>query len=624
MRLPLVLAALLALPVAAQQNLLSTLQFTPIVSGINEPTSIAHAGDGSRRLFITGRAGRIWIVDANQQLLTAPFLDIRDKVGDSGGEQGLLSVAFHPNYRANGRFFVNYTNNSGDTVVSQYLVTSNANRADSASEQIFFTADQPFPNHNGGQLQFGPDGMLYIGMGDGGSGGDPNNYAQTLSSPLGKLLRFDVDQGPPARAPADNPFVSTPGAEPGTWAYGLRNPWRFTFDRANGDMWIADVGQNQWEEVNYVPAGSTRGRNYGWRRMEGLHCFNPGTNCNDGSLTLPVMEYSHNAGACSVTGGYRYRGARHPGLQGVYFFADLCGLTLHAGVETTPGLFQRLAPRSIGRSISTFGEDEAGEVYFADYGAGQIFRIDAPPQEPRISQGGVVNAASFAVAQSVAPGSIVSVFGTGLANATADAPQAPLPAELGGARFAFNGILAAPVFFASPGQANVQIPWELAGAGAAQLTAFSNGFQSASVTVSLAPAGPGVFTMDQTGGGQAAVLISGTGLLAALAGSFPNARAAREGEYLEIFANGLGSVTNRPATGAASPSSPLAETQADVMVRLGDGALVAASFAGLAPGFVGLYQVNVPVAAGAPSGPAVPLALIVGGAESNTVTIAIE
>jgi uncharacterized protein (TIGR03437 family) len=636
MRLLPFLLAFAVTPAFTQQNLLNTLNLMLVAEGFNQPTAIANAGDGSDRLFVTERAGRIWVLGPNRQRLATPFLDIRNKVGSNEGEQGLLGLAFHPEHASNGRFFVNYTDRSGDTVISEFTVSADRNRADAGSERVFFTVDQPFGNHNGGQLQFGPDGMLYAGMGDGGSGGDPGNRAQTLSSPLGKLLRFDVNQGPPARAPQDNPFVGTPGAEPTVWAYGLRNPWRFSFDRATGDMWIADVGQNLWEEVSFAPAASHRGRNYGWRFMEGRHCFNPATNCNDGTLTLPVMEYSHSDGACSVTGGYRYRGARHPGLDGVYFFADLCRQRLEAGVETSPGVFQRLSPRVVGGSISTFGEDEAGEIYYAAYD-GRIFRIDAPPQAPRVSQNGVVNGASFAAGQAVTPGSIVSVFGSALAGGSASAAGAPLPVELAGARFVFTpggaallpegppgqAGVPAPLFFASPGQVNLQLPWELAGSSAAQLTVVVNGLQSVPFSVPLAQVRPGVFTMDQSGSGQAAALIAGAGALAAPLGVFPNARPARLGEHLEVFATGLGPVTNRPATGA-SPSDQLAETELDVTARVGGVEPVAVRFSGLAPGFVGLYQVNIQLVGDLPSGPAVPLTLSAGGVESNTVTIAIE
>src|SRR3954453_4915205 len=284
----------------------------PIATGLDQPVALTHAGD--TRLFITEQTGTIRIYDA-LGLRATPFLDIRSLVL-SGGERGLLSVAFHPQYRDNGLFFVYYTNRNGDNSIARYKVSSDPDRADSATGTILLTIAHPnFANHNGGQLQFGPDGYLYIGTGDGGSGGDPNNNAQNLNQLLGKLLRIDVDHGTPYAIPPSNPFVSHSGARGEIWAYGLRNPWRFTFDRANGDMWIGDVGQGDYEEVDLQPATSVGGENYGWRKMEGFPCFNPSANCADISLTPPIIEYSHAGGACSISGGYRHRGTQIPSLK---------------------------------------------------------------------------------------------------------------------------------------------------------------------------------------------------------------------------------------------------------------------------------------------------------------------
>jgi glucose/arabinose dehydrogenase len=276
----------------------------PVAVGLANPVAITNAGDGSGRLFITLQAGRIVIYDGTRVLPT-PFLDITPLVS-SGGERGLLSVAFHPNYRTNGVFFVDYTNTDGNTVIARYSVSQDANIADPNSAAILLTITQPFANHNGGQLQFGPDGYLYIGMGDGGSGGDPSNNAQNLGTLLGKILRIDVDGASPYAIPADNPFVGVPSTLPEIWAYGLRNPWRFSFDRLTGDLFIADVGQDSWEEVDFQPAGSQGGENYGWRLMEGNHCYNPPTNCDPGGLTPPILEYEHgtnDANGCSISGG---------------------------------------------------------------------------------------------------------------------------------------------------------------------------------------------------------------------------------------------------------------------------------------------------------------------------------
>ena len=339
----------------------------PVVGGLDNPTAITHAGDGSGRLFITLQAGRIVIFDGTQILPTA-FLDISSLVL-SGGERGLLSVAFHPNYRNNGVFFVYYTNTAGDIVIARYSVSSDPIVADPASAVILLTISHPtFANHNGGQLQFGPDGYLYIGVGDGGGGGDPSNHGQSLGTLLGKLLRIDVDGAPPYAIPTGNPFVGVTGALLEIWAYGLRNPWRFSFDRSTNDLFIADVGQNSFEEVDFQLAGSSGGENYGWNIMEGNHCFNPSSGCDPDGLTPPILEYDHSLG-CSITGGYRYRGTQNPDLTGIYFFGDFCsgriwGASEQAGAWTPTELL------GTSLSISTFGEDEAGEIYVADHSQG--------------------------------------------------------------------------------------------------------------------------------------------------------------------------------------------------------------------------------------------------------------
>jgi hypothetical protein len=318
------------------------------------------------------------VIHDGTQLLPTPFLDIAPIVSCCG-ERGLLSVAFHPQYAVNGRFYVNYTNTSGHTVIARYSVSGNPNLADPASGSVLLTVMQPFSNHNGGQLQFGPDGYLYIGMGDGGSAGDPNDLAQDPATLLGKMLRIDVDGGVPYAVPATNPFVGVPGVLDEIWALGLRNPWRFSFDRATGDLFIADVGQNSWEEVDFQPTGSPGGENYGWRRMEGSDCFNPPSGCNDGSLVLPIAEYSHSLG-CSITGGYRYRGPQFPHLRGFYLYGDYCsgriwGTSERAGSWTTAELVDTTF------TISAFGEDEAGELYVTHYSSssGAIHRITSPP-----------------------------------------------------------------------------------------------------------------------------------------------------------------------------------------------------------------------------------------------------
>ena len=286
-----------------------------VANGLSQPLAIAHAGDGSGRLFVTLQEGRVMIFDG-RQIVPKPFLDLRERVA-SGGERGLLSVAFHPDFANNRWFYVNYTDLAGNTVVSRFRAARRApNVALRRSETLVLSVTQPYANHNGGQLQFGPDGFLYIGTGDGGSGGDPENRAQDGGSLLGKLLRIDVNQSPYG-IPTDNPFSNRTDIRPEIWAVGLRNPWRFSFDRATGDLYIADVGQDAWEEVNFQPAAGPGGLNYGWRRLEGRHCFNPPNACDDGTLTPPVLEYDHSVGE-SVTGGYVYRGSQVPELAGRY------------------------------------------------------------------------------------------------------------------------------------------------------------------------------------------------------------------------------------------------------------------------------------------------------------------
>lgn len=351
-----------------------------VTGGLDQLVSVTHAGDN--RLFITLQDGLVRIYDGTQ-LLPDPFLDIRN-LTDSDGERGLLSIAFHPRYAANGLFFINYTNAQGHTVVARYSVSpQDPNRANPNSGVPILTINQPFSNHNGGQMQFGRDGYLYIGMGDGGSGGDPGNRAQNLNDLLGKMLRIDVDNGSPYAIPPSNPFVGQANARAEIWASGLRNPWRFSFDRASGDLWIADVGQGTWEEINFQSAGSVGGENYGWRRMEGTHCFNPSTNCNTGNLVLPVIEYDHDFG-CSVTGGYVYRGTRSPRLIGMYLYGDFCSGRIWGA---TPGVNGAVIVRDLldaSFNISTFGEDATGEVYVGDYSSGTLYRIvDSRPLSPR-------------------------------------------------------------------------------------------------------------------------------------------------------------------------------------------------------------------------------------------------
>ncbi|MCC6301434.1 MAG: PQQ-dependent sugar dehydrogenase [Gammaproteobacteria bacterium] len=351
-----------------------------IATATDQPVQITHAGDGSGRLFIVERRGTIVALETGTSLRT-PFLDISDRVGSNGGEQGLLGIAFPPDYATKGYFYADYTDTGGDTVVARFhRLGANPDTADPDSEEILLRVAQPYANHNGGQLAFGPDGYLYIALGDGGSGGDPQGNGQSLATLLGKILRIDVEQDPGAEAylvPPDNPFVGVTGARPEIWAYGLRNPWRFSFDRLTGELYIADVGQSRYEEIDVQPAAGG-GENYGWNLMEGMHCYPANVpTCDTTGLTPPVAEYSHDGGDCSVTGGFVYRGAEYPGLQGTYLYGDFCSGRIRGLRRNGAAWDNRLLLESALR-LSAFGEDEHGDLYLADYADGSIYKITLP------------------------------------------------------------------------------------------------------------------------------------------------------------------------------------------------------------------------------------------------------
>ncbi|RMF81031.1 MAG: DUF4215 domain-containing protein [Planctomycetota bacterium] len=356
----------------------TALQAIEVASGLSSPVYVC-APSGDTRLFIVEQAGVIRILSGGV-ILSTPFLDISSIVGSGGFEQGLLSMAFHPNYASNGYFYVDYTDLNGDTVIARYSVSADPDVADPGSAVILKTIPQDFTNHNGGQLQFGPDGYLYIGMGDGGGSGDANNRAQDINSLLGKILRLDVDAAAPY-IPPSNPFVGIAGADE-IWAYGLRNPWRFSFDSLTGDLYIADVGEGAWEEIDFQPASSTGGENYGWRCYEGNAAFNT-TGCADpNTMVFPIAEYAHTGGACSITGGFVYRGCQMPDLSGTYFYADYCSGTISSfrydevnGVSDQQDRTAELTP--IGgpiTSITSFGEDGFGELYIVSQNGG-IYKI---------------------------------------------------------------------------------------------------------------------------------------------------------------------------------------------------------------------------------------------------------
>jgi uncharacterized repeat protein (TIGR01451 family) len=394
-----------ALTVAAASPA-GAIQLQSIATGLTSPVVITNADDGSGRLFLVEQPGLIRIYDGTQ-VLSTPFLDITGVV-TGGGERGLLGLAFHPDYPATPYFYVHYTcaagsvscADEGDVVIARFQVSADPNVADPSSEVVILTVAKPEDNHNGGQLNFGPtDNYLYIALGDGGGAGDnhpPIGNGQSLTTLLGKILRIDVDNvQPPLNygIPAGNPFVNNPPARGEIWAYGLRNPWRFSFDRTTADMFIGDVGQACYEEVDFQPAASGGGENYGWRIMEGAHCFDLSnfgncsfSGCNTAGLTLPILEHPQGTGDCSVIAGYRYRGAAIPSLAGTFVHGDYCAGVIRGAVESG-GNWTSTVLLTPGFPISTFGEDEAGELYVADHFAGAIYRIvDFAPADLSLTQ----------------------------------------------------------------------------------------------------------------------------------------------------------------------------------------------------------------------------------------------
>ena len=360
-----------------------SLDLQPFARGLSEPIGLTNAGDGSDLLYVNERGGRIRVVSPDGSVRDEPFVDLSSVIV-AGGEQGLLGLAFHPDYATNRRLFVTYTAaDGGANTLAELTASDDGSRADPESLRVLFAIPDPAGNHNGGQVAFGPDGYLYVGLGDGGGAADQFGNGQDPGTLLGTIVRLDVDATPPAGAayaiPSDNPFAPD-GVRPGegapeVWAYGLRNPWRFSFDPEGGDLYIGDVGQGAWEEIDRQPGDSTGGENYGWSVMEGRHCFR-GDGCEQAPFVPPIAEYGHDLG-CSVTGGYVYRGAAQPDLHGIYVFGDYCsGLVFTLQVDegtTTPKLVAET-----GLQISSFGLDESGELYLVSLGDGTLYRVMAP------------------------------------------------------------------------------------------------------------------------------------------------------------------------------------------------------------------------------------------------------
>ena len=460
-----------------------SITLTALPGSVTGPMQIANAHDGSARLFVVEQTGFI-VIYKNGALLPTPFLDIHTLV-TCCGEQGLLSVAFHPDYASNGYFYVYYINNiasPGDITIARYSVSADPDVADPASAEILLVVPHPTnSNHNGGQLYFSPvDGYLYAGTGDGGGGGDQPNNAQNLGVLLGKMLRIDVNGSGavpcgqstpmPYAIPPSNPFAGNPNDCHEVWAYGLRNPWRYSFDRVTGDLLIGDVGQDLYEEVDFQPSASAGGENYGWHKMEGFHCYNPGSNCDDGTLTLPILEQPHTAGWCAIIGGMRYRGTMIPALQGTYLYSDNCLGDLYSATEANDGSWTTGLLLSTSFNVSGFGEDEAGEVYLADLGSNKVYRIDPSPYPTPVA-GNVVPSSVIAGD----PDFTLTVNGSGFVD---------------GSVVRWNGA-DRPTNFLSATQMTAAIPAaDIAVAGTASVTVFNpmpGGGTSAALTVDINP-----------------------------------------------------------------------------------------------------------------------------------------
>ena len=382
--LMLVLLVFMSSMVVAQDDVVTTrtappsaasFELEPIMQNLRRPLFVTHAGDGTGRLFVVEQGGIIYVLNGTASNI---FLDLSGLVSASANqesytERGLLGLAFHPEYAENGTFFVNYTDRAGHTVIAKYQVTDDPNFADANSAEITFTQMQPFPNHNGGHMVFGDDGYLYVALGDGGAAGDPLEAGQDPQLLLGSILRLDVNTDSDYAIPPDNPFADGSAGAPEVWSYGWRNPWRFSFDRATGDMYIGDVGQNQWEEINFEPADSAGGLNYGWNILEATHPFS-GAEVPDG-LVMPIAEYNHGDGSCSVTGGYVYRGEAIPDLQATYLFSDYCSGVLRYAYRDESGAWQSDVLMQTGMQVSSFGEDESGEIYLVSYGEGIVYKF---------------------------------------------------------------------------------------------------------------------------------------------------------------------------------------------------------------------------------------------------------
>lgn len=597
----------------AQTN--NVLQLETFLTGLAAPVFITSARDSTNRLFILEPAGRIRVRQPGATTTTV-FLDIAAKVL-SGGERGLLGLAFHPQFSTNRRFFVNYTDRpNGHTVIAEYRASANnPNVADSA-ETILLTIPQPFSNHNGGMLDFGKDGFLYIGMGDGGSGNDPGNRAQNIEELLGKMLRIDVNTpngAIPYSSPATNPFFgNTPGRDE-IFALGLRNPWRWSFDRLTGELYAGDVGQDAREEISIIKLGE----NHGWRALEGTRCtgLSPG-NCGDPRYTPPIYDYPHTGPGCSgsVTGGYVYRGTANTLTPGAYLFADYCHGTISVREN---GTVRQLFDTSLG--ITSFGEDEAGELYVVA-GTGTIYRlVNAPPRALAN-----VSAGSYR-GEVLAPESLVAAFGTGLATGTQTATSTPLPGALLETRVFVRDSEGterqAPLFFVSPTQVNYQMPFGSA-YGPARVSIINGHGAVATQTVTLARLAPALFTLNASGRGlPAAVLvrigINGEQTIEPIGRLNP---ATNQYEAIPIELGPEGQLVYLAAFGTGFRYK---DTQAGLSATLG-GTSAPITFVGAQGTLIGVDQVNLGIPRSLMGRGEVEMVLTVDGLMANTVLINIK
>ncbi|MBI1353006.1 MAG: hypothetical protein GC160_01585 [Acidobacteria bacterium] len=706
-----------AVPLVAQENPLEDVLFDPVVTGLDLPVSLAFSPVGPEWIYIVEQPGRVRLFDG-VRVQSEPVVDVSRRVSCCG-EDGLLGIALHPAFASNHWMYVYYVEPGDDSyfsVIKRYELSPDGRSALPGSEKEILRFVQPTFGHNAGQLRFGPDGLLYISVGDGGAEGRAGALAaQRLDTLLGKILRIDVDGGDPYGIPPANPLLGVEGARPEIFALGLRNPWRFSFDKETGDIWIGDVGSGRAEEIDRIPARTEQALNFGWPDYEGDDCsLLESDGCEDQGYQMPTVEILRSDVLCSaIVAGFRYRGADMPGLTGRFFFADWCSERLWAATETDEG-WDPGVPVETGLHIASFGQDAAGEIYALGRTSGTIFRLrtvwprpglsvvspatvtlggepfemtvlgsafhrastvflddqpletvfldsrrlravvdpktlgeartallsvrspepadgDSDPLElalevregaaPHAVAGGVVNAASFQ-ASPLVPGQVVSIFGEALASTSEAATALPLPTSLGGATVRLSSGEALPLLFASPGQINFVTPWGLLTDTSFGLEVESGGARTSQLVVQSALVNPAVFTMNQSGTGQAAALISGTGALAAPVGTTADSRPVHPGEYVEIYTTGLGAVL--PETPVDDAAYGALQEAVEIPAVFFGTVEAVPVFAGRAPGFVGLYQVNVQVPEQAPRGKAVRLVVAVRGVPSRQVSIAIE